>query len=220
MAITPVSTASATATINSGVGALAGNYETFLKLLTTQLKNQDPLSPLDTNQFTQQLTAMTGVQQQLLTNQLLTQLISQDQAGLGSAVNLIGKTVTADTAETTLSEGTATWTYGLGRAASQAKLEVLDAAGKTVWSGQADENGAGLHTFTWNGKDNAGRQLPDGGTYSLKITAVDASDKAVASAIGVNGVVTRIDTVGGQTLVTIGKSKVPLSAITSVAATS
>ena len=64
MAVTSIS--QATQSINGGIGTLAQNYETFLHLLTTQLKNQDPLSPLDNNQFTQQLTAMTGVQQQLL----------------------------------------------------------------------------------------------------------------------------------------------------------
>jgi flagellar hook assembly protein FlgD len=114
----PVSATAAASTINAGIGTLAQNYETFLHLLTTQLKNQDPLSPLDTNQFTQQLTAMTGVQQQLLTNQLLTQIIGQNQADLGgSAVNLIGKTVTVETANTSLVDGAAEWTYRLDRQA-------------------------------------------------------------------------------------------------------
>src|SRR6476661_4185113 len=98
MAVSAIDTNTAANTVNAGIGSLAGNYETFLKLLTTQLKNQDPLSPLETNEFTQQLTAMTGVQQQLLTNQLLTQMIGQNQANAGSAaVNLVGKTVTVDT---------------------------------------------------------------------------------------------------------------------------
>ena len=103
MAVSAVDTTTAANTVNAGIGSLANNYETFLKLLTTQLKNQDPLSPLDTNNFTQQLTQMTGVQQQLLTNQLLTQMISQGQVGLsGSAVNLIGKSVTAEKPTMTL----------------------------------------------------------------------------------------------------------------------
>ena len=81
--------------INGSLGSLANNYQSFLSLLTTQLKNQDPLSPLDTNQFTQQLTQMTGVEQQLLGNQLLQQLVTE-QAGLTQAAGLIGKTVTAN----------------------------------------------------------------------------------------------------------------------------
>ena len=82
-----------------GKARLATNFDTFMTLLTTQLKNQDPLSPLDTNQFTQQLTQMTGVEQQLLSNQLLQQLVSA-QAGIGQNANLIGKMITAPGANT------------------------------------------------------------------------------------------------------------------------
>jgi flagellar basal-body rod modification protein FlgD len=93
------STSSASATsnsINNSLASLASNSQTFLTLLTTQLKNQDPTSPLDTNQFTSQLTQMTGVEQQVLSNQLLQQLVSQSSgSGVTSAVGLIGKSVTA-----------------------------------------------------------------------------------------------------------------------------
>ena len=96
------STSSASATqlsLNSGLASLADNFQGFLTLLTTQLKNQDPTSPLDTNQFTQQITQMTGVEQQLLSNQLLQQLVTA-QGGVASAANLIGETVTAPGATT------------------------------------------------------------------------------------------------------------------------
>ena len=89
------SSASATQlSLNNGLSSLADNFQGFLTLLTTQLKNQDPTSPLDTNQFTQQITQMTGVEQQLLSNQLLQQLVSA-QSGVASAANLIGETITA-----------------------------------------------------------------------------------------------------------------------------
>jgi flagellar hook assembly protein FlgD len=88
------STSAAAASLNQGLGSLASNFQSFLTLLTTQLKNQDPTSPLDTSQFTQQITQMTGVEQQLLSNQLLQQLVST-QGGVASAANLIGETVTA-----------------------------------------------------------------------------------------------------------------------------
>lgn len=91
---TTTSTGTASATLNSSLASMANNFTTFLTLLTTQLKNQDPTSPLDTNQFTQQLTQMTGVEQQLLSNKLLQQLVNT-QAGIGSSANLIGKVVTA-----------------------------------------------------------------------------------------------------------------------------
>ena len=80
--------------VNNGLASLADNFQSFLTLLTTQLQNQDPLNPTDTNQFTQQITQMSGVEQQLLSNQLLQQLVSS-QGGVTAAANLIGDTVTA-----------------------------------------------------------------------------------------------------------------------------
>src|SRR5579862_2258269 len=113
---TAASTQSAAA-VNNGLAQVADNFQTFLTLLTTQLKNQDPLSPLDTNQFTQQLTQMTGVEQQLLSNQLLQQLVSQSQGGgLTGAVGLIGKTVSASDTSATLQNGSATWQFSTASA--------------------------------------------------------------------------------------------------------
>jgi flagellar basal-body rod modification protein FlgD len=90
------SSASANAlSINNGLASLAGNFQSFLTLLTTQLQNQDPLNPTDTNQFTQQITQMTGVEQQLISNQLLQQLVSAQGGGLTAAAGLIGDNVTA-----------------------------------------------------------------------------------------------------------------------------
>jgi flagellar basal-body rod modification protein FlgD len=93
--------------VNNGLAALAGNFQSFLTLLTAQLKNQDPLNPTDTNQFTQQITQMSGVEQQLLSNQLLQQLVSA-QGGVTAAANLIGDKITATEASTTSSVGTQT----------------------------------------------------------------------------------------------------------------
>src|ERR1700749_167479 len=133
MAVSAVDTTTAANTVNAGIGSLANNYETFLKLLTTQLKNQDPLSPLDTNNFTQQLTQMTGVQQQLLTNQLLTQMLSQSQAQVGGeAGSLIGQQVIVNTPKTMLTNGSATWNYPLPSNAATVSLSVLDSTGKIV----------------------------------------------------------------------------------------
>jgi len=88
------SASSSALSVNNGLASLADNFQSFLTLLTTQLQNQDPLNPTDTNQFTQQITQMSGVEQQLLSNQLLQQLVSS-QGGVTAAANLIGDTVTA-----------------------------------------------------------------------------------------------------------------------------
>jgi flagellar basal-body rod modification protein FlgD len=91
------SVSSSQLTLNSGLASLADNFQSFLTLLTTQLQNQDPLNPTDTNQFTQQITQMSGVEQQLLSTQLLQQLVST-QGGVSTAANLIGDTVTGQSA--------------------------------------------------------------------------------------------------------------------------
>jgi len=87
------SVSSSQLSLNNGLASLADNFQSFLTLLTTQLQNQDPLNPTDTNQFTQQITQMSGVEQQLLSNQLLQQLVST-QGGVSTAANLIGDTIT------------------------------------------------------------------------------------------------------------------------------
>lgn len=214
MAVTSVQ--QATATVNAGVGALASNYETFLSLLTTQLKNQDPLSPLDNNQFTQQLTSMTGVQQQLLTNQLLTQMISQNQADLGGgAINLIGKMVTVSTNDAAMADGKATWTYDLSGTPKDATLEILDSRGKVVWADKPGDLSIGSNSLNWDGKGANGAQAPDG-VYSLRVTAKDANNNEITATGSVTGLASRIQTVDGQMVLTVGGVKVPLNAVTGV----
>src|SRR6476659_4155349 len=94
-ATTPTAAPASTDKTALGRADLATNFNTFLSLLTTQLKNQDPLSPLDSNQFTQQLVQMTGVEQQLNANDLLKKLVANTGSGIQTAVSLIGKDVSA-----------------------------------------------------------------------------------------------------------------------------
>ena len=163
-----------------GRARLAENFDTFLSLLTVQLKNQDPLSPLDSNQFTQQIVQMTGVEQQLLTNDLLKKLVGNTGSGVSTAVALIGKEVRADSPDAGLKDGKATWTYRFDRAADDVKLEILNEKGAVVRSIAPTDNKAGDHTFVWDGKGEAGATQPDG-VYTLRITAKDSEGSTVAS---------------------------------------
>ncbi len=201
----------------AGQASLSESYTTFLTLLTTQLKNQDPTSPLDTNAFTQQLVAMTGVQQQLLSNQLLQTIASNSSStGVAGAVDLIGKTATATSSTATLASGAANWNYNLPSDAAGATITVSDSTGKAVYSASASALTAGDHAFSWNGKNFSGVQLPDGGTYTLSINATDSSGAAITPTLSVSGQVSSVTQSNGTTLVKIGPTAVPLSSITSV----
>ncbi|MND87983.1 Basal-body rod modification protein FlgD [compost metagenome] len=204
--VTAVNGNTATNKINAGSGMLASNFETFLALLTTQLKNQDPLSPLDSNEFTAQLTQMAGVEQQLLSNQLLTALLNgQEGDGLANASNYIGKNATAVWDATKAADGKATWSYELGKDATEVELQVLNAAGQVVWKGPAPEAGAGVHDFTWN-------EGQDGSVYTLKVTAKDGAGKVDAQVL-MRGRITGVEMYADEPYVTIGNSVMPLSSI-------
>jgi flagellar basal-body rod modification protein FlgD len=209
-----ISTNTATTRINSGSTMLASNFETFLTLLTSQLKNQDPLSPVDSNQFTAQLTQMAGVEQQLLTNDLLKSLVAGQGGGsLANAANYIGKDATAAWAATKLTDGKATWSYELANTATDAKLQVLDAQGKVVWEGPAPDRSTGLHDFTWDGKTTSGADATEGGVYTLKITANNATGGTVDSQVLTRGRITGVEMYNGEAYLTVGNSILPLSTV-------
>lgn len=209
-----VSNNAATGKINAGGQMLASNFQTFLSLLTTQLRNQDPLSPVDSNEFTAQLTQMAGVEQQLLTNELLTNLLSAQQGdGLTNAAQYIGKDATAVWSATRFEDGEASWSYELADNAASATLQVLDASGKVVWSGDAPDKTNGLHDFKWDGQTTGGGQVDDGGVYTLKVFAKDGAGKDVDSQVLIRGRVTGVEMYDGTPFVIIGKSIMPISSL-------
>lgn len=210
--------ASATAASPIGEAAqarksLAGNFDTFLTLLTTQLRNQDPLDPLDSNEFTQQLVQFTSVEQQIATNENLEGILAAMQVDQTSAaISLIGKQLDAFTDTTGLVDGQATWTYDLEGDAKRAVLTVADASGKIVYVGDGERT-AGKHEFTWDGLDNAGNPLPDG-AYKLAVGAVDDNNGTVAAEIGIRGIATGVVAgPNGETAVLVAGQEVPLSLV-------
>jgi len=217
---TPASSTSATSSTSSatlsGLDSLTSNFNTFLTLLTTQLQNQDPTSPLDSNQFTQQLVQMTGVEQQLNANALLQQLVTNTSGGVASAVGLIGKQVTATDANANLAGGQASWTYNLPAGVADLKVQVVDANGTIVSSQAPSDMSAGNHPFTWNGQNLAGNQQPDGGTYTLQVTATDSGGNTLATSTYQIGTVTGVTQTNGATFLTINGTQVPQNSVVSV----
>jgi flagellar basal-body rod modification protein FlgD len=200
-----------------GKANLVDNFNTFLSLLTTQLKNQDPLSPMDSTQFTQQLVQMSGVEQQLLTNDLLKQVAGNTGTGISTAVGLIGKQVRAVSDNAQLANGKADWTYNLPADAGTLSIEVVDANGRVVHAENADAAAmkAGDHDFSWNGKDMTGTKAPDG-VYTLRLTALDPSGTTINTTTYVQGVVGSVEQSNGATLISVGPTQVDWSTVKSI----
>ena len=213
--VAPATTTTPATTQTSAQQQLAGNFNTFLTLLTTQLQNQDPLNPMDSNQFTQQLVQFSQVEQQINTNDNLKTLIGQGSNQTGSyAVSYLGKSVTVTNGNAPLASGQADWTYNLGAAAAQSTLTVTDAKGNVVYTG-AGETAAGNHTFQWDGKNTGGTQLADG-TYKLTVSANAQDGSAVTSQVASTGIVSEVDMTSGAPQLMIGPMEVGLADVSAV----
>jgi flagellar basal-body rod modification protein FlgD len=183
----------------------------FLNLLTAQIRNQDPLSPMDTTEWTNQLVQYSSVEQQLKANQWLEKIANGGATSdMNAAVGYIGKTVKADSNTATLKDGAATWDYTLGGNATAATLTVKDANGTTVWSGAAPDLTKGRHSVTWNGQDSAGNPLADG-NYTLSVDAGTTS-----ASVGISGTVTSVENTSNGVVLNLGNTSIPLTSITSV----
>ncbi len=222
MAIT--STASTTDNINSitnkGNTAAAKaqtNYQDFLKLLTTQLQNQDPSAPTDTNQLTQQIATLSQVEQQINTNTNLQKLIGLfNTTTLNSVVGYIGKQVETAGDKAVLTDGKAAVVYNLEKEANSVEVKITDAAGNLVMQG-AGTKLAGRNEIIWDGKDKDGNQLADG-TYKVTVTAKDAGGTAIKATTSTVGVVSSVDSSGGAITLSLGDVPVALDKVTSVRA--
>ena len=218
MTVTPASSSTPAAAASSTPDAskqLSSNFSTFLTLLTAQLKNQDPTSPMDSNAFTQQLVMYSQVEQQINTNTNLQTLITQSTSNAAAlTTGYLGKKVSIVNGNASLTGGTAAWTYNLPNATATTQLTVTDANGKTVYIGTG-ETASGNHTFTWNGKDTNGNQLSDG-TYKLAVAGTASGGGSVTGAVASAGVVSQIDLTGAAPQLIIGNMEVGLGDIAAV----
>ena len=213
IAAAPGNTAASTTASTAGIdkNTIAGNFQTFLTLLTTQLKNQNPLDPLDTNQFTQQLVQFAQVEQQLKQNDQLATLISIEKSAQGTtALAFVGSTVAVDGTTAALTRGQATWSFNVPKPVS-ATITIQSANGQTAYSGTFTMN-AGTQSFTWDGRDGKGAQWPDG-NYTILITGKDASGQTVAIPSEIEGVVDSVDLSKNPPLLSIGDQTFPLDKI-------
>ena len=172
------SAAAAASSVGVDGKTIAGNFQTFLQLLTTQLKNQNPLEPLDTNQFTQQLVQFAQVEQQLKSNDQLSALVSlQKTAQSTAALSFVGETVAVDGTTAPLANGRAAWMLSVPKP-TVAAINIRSATGQNVFSGTFTM-GAGRQPFVWDGRDASGLQWP-AGNYTIAVSAQDANGQPVS----------------------------------------
>ena len=189
---------------------LADDFSQFLTLLTVQLQNQDPLSPMDTTEFTNQLVAFTGVEQQINTNQKLDNLVALNLgSSFSSAQNYVGKDISYVSSEFSYTGEPASMRYSLASSASTSKINILNSSGDVVYTTDAATT-AGAHNFVWNGETNSG--LPASpGTYEIAVAAADGDENAIKTNTVVNGRVRGVETQDGSIYLLVGERAVALS---------
>ena len=200
---------------DSSVKKLAKEFDNFLILLTTQLQNQDPLEPLDSNEFTAQLVRFTNVEQAISQNKKLDQLVALLQASGGaSAVSYLGKDIEAIGTEAELKDGQAVWSYELSKQSESTTVLVKNASGDVVFSTNGDTSTL-KQGFLWDGKTTGGFDAPDG-VYNIEVVATDIKGDQIPVQTTVSGVVTGVEILNGQQMLAIGGAKVSINNVLAV----
>jgi flagellar basal-body rod modification protein FlgD len=198
----------------SALGSLSDNFTSFLSLLMTQLQNQDPTSPLDSNQFTSELVQFTSVQQQIDTNSDLTQLIQLTQASqIEQSAGMIGKPVTATSTQLSLQNSTAEINFNT-KTAEPVGIAVYNSSGAQVQTAALTST-AGANSWTWNGQNASGTTMPDG-AYTVTVNAIGTNGSTSAVPFTVTGTATSVQNNAGTVEVQMGGLTLPFSAVTSV----
>jgi len=214
-AVTSATTSSSSSSASStGIddSTIAGNFTTFLQLLTTQLKNQNPLDPLDTNQFTAQLVQFAQVEQQLKANDQLSTLVSLQQTAQNTqALAFVGQKVGVKGATAALTNGQATWNLNVPTDAT-GKITISSATGQQVFTGNYSMK-AGTQPFSWDGKDASGLQWPDG-NYTIAVTAQDSNGQPVSVPTEIEGTVDSVDLTQSPPTLSVNGQNYTLNQIT------
>src|SRR5215203_5580270 len=188
-------------TSSTATSGIADNFQTFLTLLTTQLQHQNPLDPLDTNQFTAQLVQFAGIEQQLRSNDQLKALVEIEKSAQATqALVYVGNTVAVDGSKAAFDKS-ATWNFHSDKDTS-ATITITNSAGQTAYTGSYNLK-QGSSSFVWDGKGNNGVQWP-AGTYTLTATGKDSAGNNVAISTEVQGIVDSVDLSASPPLLSIG----------------
>lgn len=193
----------------------SGNFDTFLTLLTTQLKNQDPTKPLDTNEFSKQLTQFSEVEQLIQSNQKLEALLKLSSASTSlSVIGYVGKQITSKGNTTTLANGSANWQLNMPASSNDVTYVIKDAKGNEVYSTNGSLD-AGEGSFSWDGRTSAGGTAAPG-NYSLTVTARDAAEKPINVGVAVTGIVDGVDMTGEAPVLLVNGARFNVGDVTEI----
>ena len=195
---------------------LATDFDQFLLLLTAQLQNQDPLDPIDSNEFVQQLVSFTGVEQSIATNTNLENLIALNKAAQSaSAIGYLGTTIEAQGNRIPLADGEARFLYILPENTTSTSILITNESGEVAFAGQGKTT-ADKHGFVWDGRDANGTLQPDG-IYKVTVSSFASDDRLMSIPTIIGGRVTRVETVDGGIHLTVNGVTIPIEEVLSVA---
>jgi flagellar basal-body rod modification protein FlgD len=198
----------------TALNSLSGNFNDFLKLLMTQLQNQDPTSPLDTNEFTRELVQFSSVEQQINTNASLTKLIELTQAGeVMQGAAMTGKQVTLTSDRLVLQDGKAQVQFTTSTAQPVAIAIYSDSGAKLRDATLTSVRGS--NTWTWDGSDGSGRTLPDG-AYKVAVAAASADGTVAGLPFNVIGTATGVQRQSNGMQLRVGALSVDFNNVQSV----
>ncbi len=213
--INPLAALSNVGEASKSRNAIANDFDTFLTLLTTQLQNQNPLEPLDTNQFTQQLVQFSEVEQSIKSNENLESLLKlQAATAITNSVAYIGKTVELSGSTQDLKAGQASWPINAANDASAATFSIKDKDGNVIYN-ETKAVSKGATDFTWNGQTNDGTPAPEG-SYSLSVAATNSDGVAIDVDIASSGLVEGVDMSGDSLVLLVGGQRVKLEEVTTI----
>jgi len=205
---------SITQTGTSAVSSLTGNFNNFLTMLMTQLKSQDPTQPLDSTQFISELVQFSSVEQQIATNNNLTQLIQLTQASqIEQSSSMLGKHATVNSAELSLQNGSSQINFTT-KTSETVAIAVYNAGGTQLQTGTFKTN-AGVNVWQWNGKAANGVTLPDG-AYKVTVNSIGSNGSTSAIPFTVTGTVTSVQSQNGSVQLQMGGLTVPFNSVQSV----
>ncbi len=207
--------ASGTSSTTSSTNGLSSTMAQFLKILTTELQNQDPTQPMDPAAFVGQLATLNEVQATVQSNQLLTAIEAQIQASSGASLtNYIGDQITAQSNAISLASSGSSVTFGYTEPSNikSGTIVIKDSSGNQVFSAVANP-ASGNQTYTWNGKNVAGTALP-AGNYTVTVNTIDNTGKAGTAQTYTAATVQSVDSSGSTPkLVLSTGSEIPVSGI-------